>query len=323
MNCANHPEVEKVAFCRTCGKALCAHCTRDVRGVIYCENCLADRMAGVQPQLAVYQQVMDEGAGVRVSASPGSGPNPTVAGILAGFFPFGVGAVYCGQYAKGLAHLGIFVLLILGLGDDRPWYINTALGLALAFFYVYQIIEAVRTAKAVQTGQPVPDPFGLGTAFSTGERMDTARIPTAAIVLIGLGLLFLLHNMGFWFFRMDRLWPIILIVIGGWLFARRWGVFGMCDGCSCAQCRARSLMGPAVLVTLGILFLLQTQGIASFGRTTWPALLLVIGLVKLLQSNAANTGHISGLPPAATGGTGTMNVGAGEVQPPSGEVKNG
>ena len=28
MNCANHPDVEKVAFCRTCGKPLCANCTR-------------------------------------------------------------------------------------------------------------------------------------------------------------------------------------------------------------------------------------------------------------------------------------------------------
>ena len=27
----------------------------------------------------------------------GGGPNPTVAGILSGFFPFGVGAVYTGQ----------------------------------------------------------------------------------------------------------------------------------------------------------------------------------------------------------------------------------
>ena len=49
MNCANHADQAAVAYCRTCGKALCANCTRPVKGVIYCENCLADRMAGVQP----------------------------------------------------------------------------------------------------------------------------------------------------------------------------------------------------------------------------------------------------------------------------------
>ena len=55
MNCANHPDVEKVAFCRTCGKPLCANCTRSVHGVIYCETCLAARLEGVQPNVAPRQ----------------------------------------------------------------------------------------------------------------------------------------------------------------------------------------------------------------------------------------------------------------------------
>lgn len=320
MNCANHSDMEKVAFCRTCGKPLCANCSRDVRGVIYCENCLAERLQGAQPPQTAYQ-VMDQGMGMKVPPSAGSGPNPGLAGILAGFFPFGVGAVYCGQYTKGLAHLGIFVLLILGFGDDRAWYINTALGIALSFFYVYQIIDAVRSAKAVQMGQPAPDPFGLGRTFGTGERVDTAKMPAGAVILIGLGVLFLLHNMGIWFFSMDRFWPLILIVIGGWLFARRWGVLGPRYGtCNCDRCRARCLMGPAVLVTLGVLFLLEAQNIMSFGRT-WPVLLLVIGLVKLLSGNASSAGHISGSPPIP--GPGPGSAVSGEVQPPSSEVNRG
>ena len=81
-----------------------------------------------------------------------------MAGILAGFFPFGVGAVYCSQYAKGLAHLVIMVLLIIGQSSDVPWYMHVVLGLGIGFFYLYQIIDAVRTAKAIQTGEPAPDP---------------------------------------------------------------------------------------------------------------------------------------------------------------------
>ena len=49
MNCATHNDVAAVAFCRTCGKPLCNQCTRDVRGVIYCESCLAARMEGMAP----------------------------------------------------------------------------------------------------------------------------------------------------------------------------------------------------------------------------------------------------------------------------------
>ena len=90
---------------------------------------------------------MDQGLGVKVQPGPASGPNPTVAGILAGVFPIGVGAVYTGQYAKGLAHLVIMVLLILGVSSDLPWYVLMVLGIAIGFFYIYQIIDAVRSAE--------------------------------------------------------------------------------------------------------------------------------------------------------------------------------
>src|SRR5437016_9625437 len=154
MNCANHPNVAAVAFCRTCGKPLCANCTRSVHGVIYCESCLAARLEGVQPN------VPPPAAGFVSSgpvATPGAGPNAGLAGVLAGFFPFGVGAVYCGQYAKGLAHLLIFSGLIWGVSTAND-NIAPVLGIAIGFFYIYQIVDAVRSARAVQMGQPAPDP---------------------------------------------------------------------------------------------------------------------------------------------------------------------
>ncbi len=66
--------------------------------------------------------------------------------------------------------------------------------------------------------------------------------------------------------------------------------------CNCARCRCRGLMGPAVLVTLGVLFLLSEFNVAQFHRT-WPILLIVIGLVKVLGGSTA--GHIEVLPPGA------------------------
>jgi hypothetical protein len=246
-----------------------------------------------------------------MSPRPSSGPNPTVAGILAGFFPFGVGAVYCSQYAKGLAHLLIFGLLIFASDHAGNW--DALFGIAIAFFYVYQIIDAVRTARALQEGQPPPDPFGLGQAFSMGDRSEAKNIPVVAIILIGLGVLFLLHTMDIWEFGIDRFWPLILIFLGAWMFARAWGMIGTHPaGCTCASCRVRKsvgmncacdrcrmrkIMGPAILMTIGTLFLLQSLNVASFDRT-WPAILLVIGVVKLLQSNASSAGHIGPLPPA-------------------------
>jgi hypothetical protein len=302
MNCATHNDIAAVAFCRTCGKPLCGNCTRDVRGVIYCEPCLAARLEGTAPAAGFvppqtppqtgYQQFMDQGLGVKVQPGPTSGPNPAVAGILAGFFPFGVGAVYCSQYAKGLAHLLIFALLIFGADHSGNW--DWLFGIGIAFFYVYQIIDAVRTAKALQMGQPAPDPMGLGQAFSMGEKFDSGKIPVGAVVLIGLGVLFLLHTMGIMEYGFERFWPLILVFLGGWMFYRNYERSRRI--CACGRCSTRWLMGPAMVLTTGILFLFHTTNIADLDRT-WPAWILVVGIVKLLQSSASSAGHVGPLPP--------------------------
>jgi hypothetical protein len=53
-------------------------------------------------------------------------------------------------------------------------------------------------------------------------------------------------------------------------------------------------MGPAILITIGVLFLLDQTGHAhwmGFGFT-WPALLIVVGLIRLLEHSASINGHI-------------------------------
>ena len=320
MNCANHPDITSVAYCRTCGKALCANCTRTVRGVIYCENCLAERLEGVQPPATAYQPfVQPSGA---VPPQPGGGPNPTVAGILAGFFPFGVGAVYCGQYAKALAHLLIFVGLIWGA--DHGGGFTPLFGMGIAFFYVYQIIDAVRSAKAIQLGQPAPDPFGLGRALGVtdSERMDASKIPTASIVLIGLGVLFLLNTTGIFSLDFHRIWPIFLIALGGWLLAVRLGYVGHNRAYDCGRCRTRGLMGPAILITVGVLSLLDSVTPVGWDRT-WPLLLVVIGVVKFLHNGASTEGHV-GPPDDQDRQVPPTGISAGQIQPPpTSEVHNG
>ncbi len=329
MNCANHADASAVAYCRTCGKALCANCTRPVRGVIYCEDCLGAKMEGAASgAVGFVPGTFSSGAPGYVPPPPpppgsGSGPNPTVAGILAGFFPFGVGAVYTGQYAKGLAHLAIFVLLIAGANASDHGSgeaLGIICGFGIAFFWVYQIVDAVRSAKAIQTAQPIPDPFGLAATFSGGGKIEVSKIPTGAIVLILVGVLFLLHTMGWAEFGLDRFWPLVLIALGAWLFARNWGVLpGGCSGCQCARCRTRRITGPAMMVTIGSLFLLENLHVASFGRT-WPVILLVIGGVKLLQGSASIEGHI---PPGGSIPPAPPPVPPATPVPPTSEVNRG
>ncbi len=64
--------------------------------------------------------------------------------------------------------------------------------------------------------------------------------------------------------------------------------------CGCDRCRAHGLYGPVILITIGVLFLLDQVGHAGWMNFsfTWPALLIVIGLVQLLQHTASTSGHI-------------------------------
>jgi TM2 domain-containing membrane protein YozV len=314
MNCATHNSVGAVAYCRTCGKPLCANCVRDVRGTIFCEHCLAERVAGALPPTPP--------PGTPVVGAPATYkterlPSPGLAAVL-GFIP-GVGAMYNGQFMKGFIHVMAFVCMIWMAGRFGPIMVPVF----FAYFF-YLVFDAYKTAHALELGQPVPDPFGFERMFGPTVRpvgispeatapvgietanLDPARyrnsVPTGAVILIGLGLIFLLHTIGMFEFGIDRFWPVILIGFGVWMFARRWGLLGETNAsCNCDRCRMRCIMWPAILVTVGTLFLVDNLNGPGFERT-WPLILLVIGAVKLLQSNASDAGHLGGppvLPPSA------------------------
>lgn len=71
--------------------------------------------------------------------------------------------------------------------------------------------------------------------------------------------------------------------------------------CRCARCTVRSLRGPVIIVTVGILFLLQELlgGFFDFSNT-YPVIIIVIGLLSLAGALASSEGHLadSAAPPA-------------------------
>jgi Domain of unknown function (DUF5668) len=60
--------------------------------------------------------------------------------------------------------------------------------------------------------------------------------------------------------------------------------------CTCAHCRARGLMGPIMLITIGALFLLGEYTRYGFWKL-WPVILVVAGIVLCAQSFASRAGH--------------------------------
>jgi hypothetical protein len=192
MNCAVHSEVPAVGFCRNCGKAMCETCRRDVRGILYCEDCLASTVAA--PQAA---------------ATAASGPSPALAAVL-GVIP-GLGAVYNGEYLKALIHVLVFGTIIAML--ERSSAEGFFVPLLIAFIF-YMPIEAYRTAKARLEGRPVTSLFG-----------DAGGQPIGAYVLIGLGVLFLLEQSGLQIFEVIGRFvgPALLIGLGLYLIRRQTG----------------------------------------------------------------------------------------------------
>ncbi len=207
MNCALHTDVPATGFCRNCGRALCPACTREVRGALYCEPCLAGLVA----------------TPVETPPPGGTGPHPGAA-LALGFIP-GLGAVYNGDYLKALIHVIIFGGMIAAQTSDvSPGY-HAFLGIALACFYFYMPIEAYRTAKEREHQKLIAPAAGAGAAdvgAAGGPADGAAQRPTGAIILIFLGVFLLLANFGLlqwdWF---GKAWPFALIVLGVWLLADR------------------------------------------------------------------------------------------------------
>ena len=89
-------------------------------------------------------------------------------------------------------------------------------GWGAAAFYFYMVIDSFQTAKAKMSGKPVPEWFGLGEM--------KINAPIGAALLIGLGVLFLLDNLGVPVIsQISKFWPVILIAAGFLLLQRRLG----------------------------------------------------------------------------------------------------
>jgi hypothetical protein len=190
MKCAVHTEVDATGFCRNCGKALCDQCKRDVRGALYCEDCIVNALIGQKTETAK------------------SDVNPGIAAAL-GLIP-GLGAVYNGEYTKAIIHVavwgGLFAIGLTGaLGD-----LSALVWIAFGLVPIYMSLDGYRVARERRAGG--------------GEPADAApgNRPMGAFVLIGLGVLALLGNFGLirgeW---IERGWPLILIGIGAWLLVKR------------------------------------------------------------------------------------------------------
>jgi hypothetical protein len=219
MNCQNHPETPATAYCRSCGKPLCDQCRRDAYGTVFCaEHAPAPAAAGPGP----------------IGPDPTAPPNPPQSGFIVGsrVYPFsdtspglalflglipGVGAIYNGQYAKGLVHAVIWGIL-MSIANSRAAHGMEPLWVMLIMaWWAYMAFEAYHTARKRRAGEPVDEYSSL-----IDLRGRSSQTPVAAIALIVLGIVLLLNTLDLLDFEyIARYWPVLLIAAGVYLLYSR------------------------------------------------------------------------------------------------------
>lgn len=206
MMCANHPDLPVASFCRVCGKPLCAACRRPVGGTVFC--------AEHAPPMPASPPVNDSPYSAPVPpVNPMSGSSPALAFLL-GLIP-GVGAIYNGQYAKGLVHAVVFGLLVTSISSGHLHGFEPLLGILIGVFVFYMALEAFHTARKRAAGEPVEE-------FSSLAGPGEDGFPTGAVVLIGLGCLLLLNTLDLISIEtVVRFWPVGLILIGVYMLYTR------------------------------------------------------------------------------------------------------
>ncbi|HLJ14417.1 MAG TPA: DUF5668 domain-containing protein [Bryobacteraceae bacterium] len=167
---------------------------------------------GASPYTAAYPAgTAGHATAADLNASPGLA-------FLLGLIP-GVGAIYNGQYAKGLVHVVIMGTLIAILNSDLPGSLYPLFSLMLAAWIFYMAFEAHHTAKRRQLGLPVDEFSSLVPLHES-----RARMPVAPLVLIALGVIFLLNNLDILRFRQIlKYWPVFLIALGVYMLYERLG----------------------------------------------------------------------------------------------------
>lgn len=129
--------------------------------------------------------------------------NPSLAAFLA-IFP-GMGAIYNGNFIKGITFILIFAVLIVLTGNAQEPD-SVVFALMIAGFYIFQIIDSYNEASRLNK-------VGLAGNGQAEGGEDLSLFSAVAVLIIGI--LFQLVNFDILTFRqVTRLWPLALIAFG-------------------------------------------------------------------------------------------------------------
>lgn len=195
MHCSYHTSNRARVHCSVCARALCPACDHRIKGYPYCEDCI---VTGIQ---SLSSRPADKSAGKG---------RARLAALLA-LLP-GMGAVYNRQNLKAVVHFIAVVGLFQFAGLNVVPAVFTLAGIVV---YIYSIIDSYRTAQLIAQGE---SPAANEEQF---KRSLARHAPAIGLVLIFVGAVIVARTI--WlvsFATMARIFPVFLIILGGYLLTR-------------------------------------------------------------------------------------------------------
>ncbi len=254
MDCVNHPGVSATAYCQSCGKALCDGCVRNAAaGQILCEPCLTAWQSYPQPFVAPPPRGPKPALAAVLGLIPGVGAMYN-GQFLKGFIHVAIFVVLV-SIANHVDAFGFAVAAWIIYQSFEAYHTARAMrdGLPLPDPLGLNEVSYWMNpgSRAQQPGQPAA-PAAANSAPPAQASADPATgtsqppyagpyqapftppippvppycwrrgEPIGALVLIGLGILFLLGQMDIFNGRLlAYAWPVLLIALGVWMIVRR------------------------------------------------------------------------------------------------------
>lgn len=186
MKCFYHYDKDLAALCSECNHPLCQDCLIDLKGVIYCRDCL---------EKAIAPNALQKDKAVPKSKKPlKSSATATWLSILPG-----LGLIYLELYLKGIAIFTVFIgLMMVFKGDPLCPIVCIA-------FWLFQLVYANQEAKRINRRWL--------NIKEVREEKESASLVWGGLVIL-FGLIFLIHNFGFDLTWLYRFWPLLIIGIG-------------------------------------------------------------------------------------------------------------
>lgn len=199
MYCAYHPINAATVQCSNCGRALCPACDHRIKGFAYCQDCIVQGVGRLSQPAAP-----PPGAESRLVPMPLFRAHPRRAALFA-LIP-GLGAVYNRQNTKALVHF----VVTFGLAETADATNLMIFGVGAFVFWLYSILDAFRTAEAMQ--------MGINVAADEERLRQSVQQHAWAwgAILVFMGGIFLIANLNLFTLNLSpqRVWPILLIAIG-------------------------------------------------------------------------------------------------------------